>query len=279
MNAWAQFTERARRLVFFAQEEAGLLGEHYVSTEHLLLGLVRENDSVGCRILERMGVSAERVRYEIEKHVAKGDGQRGQEMQLTPRSKRVIDFAYEEAKQLGNKYIGTEHFLLGLIREGEGLAGRVLATLGIDLEQARKEAKQLYIKDNTGKTIAKEAMAREEKRTLYSLGDLGILITIITTKETYSKVEFAETLEVFFLIQNTYETKDVFGYKELMSQGSLRLISALTSVKILQHHDSGVQKLLLVRLLEGDHAGEKGWVRLTNFQYTGQDESEFPPPI
>src|SRR5579884_2637425 len=143
---WQRFTERARRVVFFAQEEAGRLGENYVSTEHLLLGLVRENDSVAARILDRMGVSLGRIRSEIERQVTRGDGRLGQDMQLTPRAKRVIDLAYDEARQLSNNYIGTEHLLLGLIREGEGLAGRVLAKLGVDLERTRREV--MLLQDN-----------------------------------------------------------------------------------------------------------------------------------
>ena len=140
---WQRFTERARRVVFFAQEEAGRLGDNYVSTEHLLLGLVRENDSVAARILDRIGVSLGRIRSEIERQVARGDGRLGQDMQLTPRAKRVIDLAYDEARQLNNNYIGTEHLLLGLIREGEGLAGRVLSKLGVDLERTRREVMSL----------------------------------------------------------------------------------------------------------------------------------------
>jgi len=140
---WQRFTERARKVVFFAQEEAGRLGENYVSTEHLLLGLVRENDSVAARILDRIGVSLGRIRSEIERQVAHGDGRLGQDMQLTPRAKRVIDLAYDEARQLNNNYIGTEHLLLGLIREGEGVAGRVLSKLGVDLERTRREVMHL----------------------------------------------------------------------------------------------------------------------------------------
>lgn len=128
---WQRFTERARRIVFFAQEEAGRLGENYVSTEHLLLGLVREEDSVAARILVRLNVSRERIRSEIERQVIRGDGRLGQDMQLTPRAKHVIDLSYDEARALNNNYIGTEHLLLGLIREGEGLAGRVLEKLGV----------------------------------------------------------------------------------------------------------------------------------------------------
>ena len=149
---WQRFTERARRVVFFAQEEAGRLGENYVSTEHLLLGLVRENDSVAARILDRMGVSLGRIRSEIERQVTRGDGRLGQDMQLTPRAKRVIDLAYDEARNLNNNYIGTEHLLLGLIREGEGLAGRVLQKLGVDLERTRREVMNLQDGETTAIT-------------------------------------------------------------------------------------------------------------------------------
>lgn len=140
---WQRFTERARRVIFYAQEEAGRLGENYVSTEHLLLGLVRENDSVAARILQRMDISLQQIRDEIERQVTKGDGRLGHDMQLTPRSKRVIDLAYDEARQLSNNYIGTEHLVLGLIREGDGLAGRVLAKLGVELERTRREVMTL----------------------------------------------------------------------------------------------------------------------------------------
>ena len=144
---WQRFTERARRAVFFAQEEAGRLGENYISTEHLLLGLVRENDSVAARILDRMGVSLGRIRNEIERNVTRGDGKPGTDMQLTPRAKRVIDLAYDEARQLSNNYIGTEHLLLGLIREGQGLAGRVMAKLGMELEKTRREVMHIHSLD------------------------------------------------------------------------------------------------------------------------------------
>ena len=137
---WQRFTQRARPVVYFAQEEAGRLGESYVSTEHLLLGLVREDDSVAAGILDRMGVSLARIRSEIERQVTRGDGRLGQDMQLTPRAKRVIDLAYVEARQLSNNYIGTEHLLLGLIRKGKGLAGRVLAKLNVGLDRTRQRS-------------------------------------------------------------------------------------------------------------------------------------------
>jgi ornithine carbamoyltransferase len=140
---WQRFTERARSVVFYAQEEAGRLGENYVSTEHLLLGLTREDDHVAARILDGLGISLGRVRADIERQVARGEGRLGQDMQLTPRAKRVIDLSYDEARSMDNNYIGTEHLLLGLLREGEGLAGQVLTKLGLDLERTRSEVKRL----------------------------------------------------------------------------------------------------------------------------------------
>jgi ATP-dependent Clp protease ATP-binding subunit ClpC len=140
---WQRFTERARKVVFYAQEEAQKFGEGYVSTEHLLLGLVRESDSVAARVLDKLGVSLSRIRSEIEKSLPRGDARPNTDMSLTPRAKRVIDLAYDEARNLNNNYIGTEHLLLGLIREGDGLAGRVLAKLGVELERARREVMSL----------------------------------------------------------------------------------------------------------------------------------------
>ena len=140
---WQRFTERARKVVFYAQEEAQKFGEGYVSTEHLLLGLVRESDSVAARVLEKLGVSLNRIRSEVEKQLPRGDARPNQDMTLTPRAKRVIDLAYDEARNLNNNYIGTEHLLLALIREADGLAGRVLAKLGVGLEAARLDVMAL----------------------------------------------------------------------------------------------------------------------------------------
>jgi|GEM_PF-3745200 len=145
---WQKFTERARKVVFYAQEEAQKFGEGYVSTEHLLLGLVRDSDSVAARTLEKLGVSLNRIRAEVEKQLPRGDARPSQDMTLTPRAKRVIDLAHDEARNLNNNYIGTEHLLLGLIREGDGLAGRVLAKLGVELERARREVRGIQGDDD-----------------------------------------------------------------------------------------------------------------------------------
>lgn len=156
---WQRFTERARKVVFYAQEEAQKFGEGYVSTEHLLLGLVRESDSVAARVLEKLGVSLNRIRAEVEKQLPRGDARPSQDMTLTPRAKRVIDLAYDEARNLNNNYIGTEHLLLGLIREGDGLAGRVLAKLGVELEKARREVMSLQDNETQTKSGGRAATA------------------------------------------------------------------------------------------------------------------------
>ncbi len=185
---WQRFTERARKVVFYAQEEAGRLGENYVSTEHLLLGLVRENDSVAARILDRIGVSLGRIRSEIERQVARGDGRLGQDMQLTPRAKRVIDLAYDEARQLNNNYIGTEHLLLGLIREGEGLAGRVLSKLGVDLDRTRREVMHLQEGGGEGGAATSGSRTQAAKTRTPTLDEFGRDLTELARNEKLDPV-------------------------------------------------------------------------------------------
>jgi len=137
MPMWARFSDDARRAIFYAQEEAARLGESFVSTEHLLLALTRDSESAAARVLQQLGVSLSQLRFEVERRVSQGPGKVWQETQLTPRAKRVIDLAYEEARHFNDDYVGTEHLLLGLIREAEGLAGQILKAKGIDLERTR----------------------------------------------------------------------------------------------------------------------------------------------
>jgi len=150
---WQRFTENARKVVFYAQEEAGRLGENYVSTEHLLLGITRVPESVGALMLERLGVELDVVRASVEARVANGKNKKVQAMQLTPRAKRVIDLAYDEARQLHHNYIGAEHLLLGLIREGEGLAARVLMKLGVSLSDIQEQLQLLQPENFTSEDV------------------------------------------------------------------------------------------------------------------------------
>ena len=134
-----RFTERARKVIALAREEAGRLGHDFIGTEHLLLGLIREGGGVAAAVLENLNVDLERVRLEVEKLVVMGGGTLTLgEVPFTPRAKKVLELSVEEAQNLGHNYIGTEHLLLGLIREGEGVAAKVMEGLGVKLEKARE---------------------------------------------------------------------------------------------------------------------------------------------
>jgi ATP-dependent Clp protease ATP-binding subunit ClpA len=132
-----RFTDRARRVVVLAQEEARLLNHNYVGTEHLLLGLIHEAEGVAAKALELLGIRLEVVRAQVEEIVGQGQRAPTGHIPFTPRAKKVLELSLREAKQLGHDYIGTEHILLGLIREGEGVAAHVLVKLGADLSRAR----------------------------------------------------------------------------------------------------------------------------------------------
>ena len=134
-----RFTERARKVVYLAQQEAARLGHNVVGTEHLLLGLVVEGEGVAAKALEVINISLERIRQEVEKIIGSGEPNPFGEIPFTPRAKRVLELAVEEGRQMGHNYVGTEHILLGLIREGEGVAAQVLKNLGADLEKVRKQ--------------------------------------------------------------------------------------------------------------------------------------------
>jgi ATP-dependent Clp protease ATP-binding subunit ClpC len=140
---WEPFTERARRSIVLAQEEAQRLGNNYIGTEHILLGIISEGESLAAKVLENLGVNLAKVRQEVEAIVGRGGQTVQQEMVFTPRAKRVIELAFEEARQLNHNYIGTEHLLLGLIREGEGVAARVLTNLGVDPAKVRVQTTSL----------------------------------------------------------------------------------------------------------------------------------------
>jgi ATP-dependent Clp protease ATP-binding subunit ClpC len=134
-----RFTERARKVIALAREEAGRLGHDYIGTEHLLLGLIREGGGVAAAVLENLNVDLERVRLEVEKLVVIGGGTLTLgEVPFTPRAKKVLELSVEEAQSLSHNYIGTEHLLLGLVREGEGVAAKVLENLGVKLDKARE---------------------------------------------------------------------------------------------------------------------------------------------
>src|SRR5699024_7002642 len=138
-----RFTDRARRVIVFAQEDARMLNHNYIGTEHILLGLKHEGEGVAAKALESMGISREDVRGEVEAIIGHGTQPHNGHVPFTPRAKKVLELSLREGLQMGHKYIGTEFLLLGLIREGEGVAAQVLTKLGADLPRVRQQVIQL----------------------------------------------------------------------------------------------------------------------------------------
>jgi ATP-dependent Clp protease ATP-binding subunit ClpC len=138
-----RFTDRSRRVVVLAQEEARMLDHNYIGTEHILLGLLREGDGYAARTLESLGISLDAVRQQVEQIIGRGQQAPSGHVPFTPRAKKVLELSLRESLQLGHNYIGTEHILLGLLREGDGVAAQVLVRLGADLNRVRQQVIQL----------------------------------------------------------------------------------------------------------------------------------------
>jgi ATP-dependent Clp protease ATP-binding subunit ClpA len=138
-----RFTDRARRVIVLAQEEARLLNHDYIGTEHLLLGLAHEGQGVAAKALELLGIRLAALRSQVEEVIGRGQRAPSGHIPFTPRAKKVLELSLRESQQLGHNYIGTEHVLLGLVREGEGVAAQVLVKLGADLPRVRQQVLQL----------------------------------------------------------------------------------------------------------------------------------------
>ena len=160
-----RFTDRARRVVVLAQEEARLLNHSYIGTEHILLGLIHEGEGVAAKALESLTISLEAVRAQVEEIIGTGGSSPSGHIPFTPRAKKVLELSLREALQLGHNYIGTEHILLGLIREGEGVAAQVLVKLGADLSRVRQQVIQLLsgYQSQSGKGESQPAGTKEEQ--------------------------------------------------------------------------------------------------------------------
>jgi len=143
IDRFDKFTNRARKVLHLAQEEAQRLQHNYIGTEHLLLGLIREGEGVAAIVLNNLGIDLEKVRSSVESIIGRGNRVVTGELGLTPRAKKVIELAVDEARRLNHHYIGTEHLLLGLVREGEGIAAGVLVNQGVKLEQVRLQTMQV----------------------------------------------------------------------------------------------------------------------------------------
>jgi ATP-dependent Clp protease ATP-binding subunit ClpC len=138
-----RFTDWARQVIVLAQEEARMLDHNYVGTEHILLGLIRQGEGVAAKALESLGISLDVIRQEVEEIIGRGQETPSGHIPFTPRAKKVLEFSLRESRQFGHDYIATEHILLGLVREGGGVAAQVLVKLGADLNLVRHEVTQL----------------------------------------------------------------------------------------------------------------------------------------
>ena len=171
-SRFEKFSERARRALTYAQEEAQRFNHNYIGTEHILLGLVRETDGVAAKVLQNLDVDLNKVRSAVEFIIGRGGKTSSAEVGLTPRAKKVIELAVDEARRLNHSYVGTEHLLLGLLREGEGVAGGVLESLGVSLERARAETTRIL---NQGAMQSQQA-PKSTSRTP-TLDQLGVDLT------------------------------------------------------------------------------------------------------
>ncbi len=195
MNMFSRFTERARKVIILAKEEAKRFNHDYIGTEHILLGLIKEGEGVAAAVLQNLGLSLETIRLEVEKLVQPGPPTVvSGDIPFTPKAKKVIELATDEARNLGHNYIGTEHLLLGLIREGEGVANQVLTNLGLDLNKVRQEVMSLLGSATPGfgqpsappktKTPALDAFGRD----LTALARDGKLDPVIGRKDEIDRV-------------------------------------------------------------------------------------------
>jgi ATP-dependent Clp protease ATP-binding subunit ClpC len=140
---WKQLTQKARKAIFLAQEEAGRLGYSHVGPEHLLLALAREDDCIAVRVLEELGLDPGTLRVRVMERISRGAELLGREMQLTREAKSVIDLAFAESREMKEEWVGTEHLLMGILRSTESMAAKVLAEYGVDLARARTQLRHV----------------------------------------------------------------------------------------------------------------------------------------
>ena len=183
-SRFEKFSERARRVVSLAQEEAQRFNHNYIGTEHILLGLVRETEGVAARVLSSLSVDLSKVRSAVEFIIGRGEKPAQGEIGLTPRAKKVVELAVDEARRMNHTYIGTEHLLIGLLREGEGVAAGVLESLGVTLDKVRAETHRIL--RHTSGTGSQSSRGTTSKTP--TLDQLGIDLTIAAKSEKLDPV-------------------------------------------------------------------------------------------
>jgi ATP-dependent Clp protease ATP-binding subunit ClpC len=189
MPAFNRFTERARKVILLAKEEARRFSHDYIGTEHILLGLVKEGEGVAAAVLTSLGLEADSIRLEVERLVQAGPARvMGNDIPFTPRAKKVIELAMDEARSLGHNYIGTEHLLLGLIREGEGVASQVLLNMGLDLKSVREEVLNLLGSSVPGYAVGPGGAKAKKKTKTPALDSFGRDLTEMARQDELDPV-------------------------------------------------------------------------------------------
>ena len=288
---WRRMDDPARRAVDFAFEEAERLGASMVSPEHILLGLVFDDSMVAAQLLIHMGKPLLDIRAELQRQVGWDDFRMGSDLPLSAQTKQVIDRAYDEARQLSDQSIGTEHLLIGLLREGTSLAAHVLFLFEVSPEQTRAtlqllreqaEQEQADSDDNAPAVTPSFPKGRASAEPLSEprFGDLG---TIRGTGER-TMVEITLDAPTYVELVGIFRARDAHGYRALyFGHQTMYLIPAGTRIKrLVPPPDSGTATAAggyYIRVLEGDYQGYAGWLFSTNFARTGPDEAPFPPPL
>ena len=209
-----RFTEKAIKVIMLAQEEARRLGHNFVGTEQVLLGLIGEGTGIAAKTLKSMGVNLKDARVEVEKIIGRGSGFVAVEIPFTPRAKRVLELSWDEARQLGHNYIGTEHLLLGLIREGEGVAARVLENLGVDLNKVRSNVVKMLgdskptAGSGVGGSSSSSSSSSASKVKTPSLDEFGTDLTLAASEMRLDPVVGREK-EIERVIQSLQEEQKI----------------------------------------------------------------------
>src|SRR5574340_498364 len=222
MDRFDKFTDRARKVLTLAQDEAQRFNHNYIGTEHLLLGLVREGEGVAARVLENMNVELAKVRTAVEFIIGRGDRPVVGEVGLTPRAKRVIELAIDEARRLGHNYIGTEHLLLGLVREGEGIAAGVLESLGVNLDKVRHEVIRVLSQSSSAGPAEEANKVRADLEGVHAMNDADYDALTRRATEADDAVKVEERCGLEFQMQlaslNTQHRQAVDLYVQLEKQ-------------------------------------------------------------
>jgi ATP-dependent Clp protease ATP-binding subunit ClpC len=183
-RAFDKFTKRAKQVLQIATEEARAFNHPYIGTEHILLGLIREGEGVAARVLDDLGVKLSQARHAVEFIVGMGEGPTRQDQDLTARAKKVIAYAVEEAKRLNHHYIGTEHLLLGLVRNGEGVATGVLDIMGVSLEQVRTQVMRV-LRQGTGSGMERSSASASSSSSSWTATSPSCCATAASSYSTW----------------------------------------------------------------------------------------------